>query len=63
MAKIAILGAGVMGSSMSVPASAAGHDIALIGTPLDEVIIKSIQRKRWFENIKVNTYSVIYDHF
>ena len=43
MAKIAILGAGVMGSSMSVPASAAGHDIALIGTPLDEVIIKSIQ--------------------
>ena len=59
MAKIAILGAGVMGSSMSVPASAAGHDIALIGTPLDEVIIKSIQSSLSHPSLSVKLPSEI----
>ncbi len=42
MAEIAILGAGVMGSAMAVPAGARGHRIALVGTHLDEDIVRSV---------------------
>ena len=42
MADIAILGAGVMGSAMSVPAAARGHRIALVGTHLDAAIVRSV---------------------
>lgn len=42
MARIAILGAGVMGSAMAVPAARAGHRVDLVGTPLDEAIIRSV---------------------
>jgi len=42
MGKVAILGAGVMGSAMAVPAAAMGHEIALIGTPLDDEIVRSV---------------------
>ena len=43
MARIVILGAGVMGSAMAVPSAAKSHDIDLIGTHLDEEIIRSVQ--------------------
>jgi glycerol-3-phosphate dehydrogenase (NAD(P)+) len=46
MAKIVILGAGVMGSAMAVVASDRGHSVALVGTPLDEEILRSIEEKR-----------------
>src|SRR6266536_6117518 len=39
MAKIVILGAGVMGSAMTLPAAHAGNRITLFGTHLDEEII------------------------
>ena len=42
MARIAILGAGVMGSAMAVPAGACGHEIDLVGTHLDEAIVQSV---------------------
>jgi glycerol-3-phosphate dehydrogenase (NAD(P)+) len=42
LADIAILGAGVMGSAMAVPAAAQGHRIALVGTHLDEDIVRSV---------------------
>lgn len=42
MARIAILGAGVMGSAMAVPAGARGHHIDLVGTHLDEDIVRSV---------------------
>ena len=42
MARIAILGAGVMGSAMAVPAGALGHQIDLVGTHLDEAIVRSV---------------------
>ncbi len=35
MANILILGAGVMGSALAVPASDNGHAVTLVGTPLD----------------------------
>jgi glycerol-3-phosphate dehydrogenase (NAD(P)+) len=43
MAEIVILGAGVMGSAMTLPAAAGGHRIALLGTHLDEEIIRSVE--------------------
>ncbi|MDR1569856.1 MAG: glycerol-3-phosphate dehydrogenase [Oscillospiraceae bacterium] len=38
--KIVIVGAGMMGSAMSHPAAYNGHDIRIIGTPLDADIIR-----------------------
>jgi glycerol-3-phosphate dehydrogenase (NAD(P)+) len=43
MGRIVILGAGVMGSAMCLPAAAAGHGIDLVGTHLDEEIVRSVQ--------------------
>ncbi|HET6414165.1 MAG TPA: hypothetical protein VFG53_19060 [Anaeromyxobacter sp.] len=42
MAEIVILGAGVMGSAMAFPATAAGHSVRLVGTHLDQAIIESV---------------------
>lgn len=39
MAVITIVGAGMMGSAMSFPARANGHDVRLVGTHLDKAII------------------------
>ena len=36
MAVITILGAGVMGSSMAMPACDRGHEVRLVGTHLDQ---------------------------
>jgi glycerol-3-phosphate dehydrogenase (NAD(P)+) len=44
MAKIVILGAGVMGSALSVPAADNGHAVTLVGSPLDDDIIARIRR-------------------
>ncbi|WP_395685476.1 hypothetical protein [Aestuariivirga sp.] len=43
MSRIAILGAGVMGSAMCLPAHDRGHQIHLVGTHLDREIIDSIK--------------------
>ncbi len=37
--KITIIGAGMMGSALAFPARENGHEVALVGTPLDEEII------------------------
>ena len=39
MKTIAIIGAGMMGSAMSIPAREGGHEVRLVGTPLDRDII------------------------
>src|SRR5438034_9696904 len=39
MARIAVLGAGVMGTALTFPLADNGHDIRLIGTHLDDTII------------------------
>ncbi|TCM52696.1 glycerol-3-phosphate dehydrogenase (NAD(P)+) [Rhizobium sp. PP-F2F-G48] len=43
MAHILILGAGVMGTALAVPASDNGHDVVLAGTPLDAATIARMQ--------------------
>lgn len=42
MARIVILGAGVMGSAMALPAAHGGNAVALVGTHLDEDIVRSV---------------------
>lgn len=42
MAEIVILGAGVMGSAMSLPAAHGDDRISLVGTHLDEEIVRSV---------------------
>jgi glycerol-3-phosphate dehydrogenase (NAD(P)+) len=44
MAVITILGAGVMGSAMTLPAADRGHDVRLVGTHLDSEIIDSVKQ-------------------
>ncbi|GAK55601.1 putative NAD-dependent glycerol-3-phosphate dehydrogenase [Candidatus Vecturithrix granuli] len=44
MAKIVILGAGVMGSAFSLPLSDAGQQVRLVGTHLDRAWIEAIRR-------------------
>lgn len=43
MSTVTILGAGVMGSSMSLPARDRGHAVHLVGTHLDREIIDSVK--------------------
>lgn len=42
MAKILVLGAGMMGSALTVPLASRGHDVRLVGTHLDGEIVKSL---------------------
>ncbi len=44
MAKVAVVGAGMMGSAMTMPLSDRGHEVRLVGTHLDEAIVASVQR-------------------
>ena len=44
MAIITIVGAGMMGSALAFPARENGHDVRLVGTHLDQEIIKTAQR-------------------
>ena len=43
MARIAIVGAGMMGSALAFPARENGNDVRLVGTPLDDDIISCCQ--------------------
>jgi glycerol-3-phosphate dehydrogenase (NAD(P)+) len=43
MAKIVILGAGMMGTAFSWPLADRGHDVCLVGTHLDDEIVRSIE--------------------
>jgi len=44
MAAITIIGAGMMGSAMSVPARDNGHQVRLVGTHLDREIIQTLRK-------------------
>ena len=43
MSVIAIVGAGMMGSALSAPFVANGHEVRLVGTPLDHDIIVALK--------------------
>ena len=44
MKKVAIIGSGMMGSALAFPLCENGHEVALIGTPLDREIIENCQK-------------------
>lgn len=44
MAVIAIVGAGMMGSALAVPFVATGHEVRLVGTPLDGELLEALKR-------------------
>ena len=46
MSVIAIVGAGMMGSALCVPLADRGHDVRLIGTPLDGAIVDALATGR-----------------
>jgi len=46
MSVITIVGAGMMGSAMSIPARDNGHTVRIVGTPLDREIIDHARRYR-----------------
>ena len=53
MARIAILGAGVMGSAMAVPLAYGGHAVDLVGTHLDGAIIDAVRLGHAHPGLKV----------
>ncbi len=59
MAKVVILGAGVMGSAMAVVTADNGHNVALVGTHLDEEIISSIERTSLHPRLRVRLPSSV----
>ena len=44
MSVITIVGAGMMGSAMSIPSSDNGHKVRIVGTPLDREIIEEAKK-------------------
>ena len=52
MAIITIVGSGMMGSAIGIPASENGHEVRLVGTPLDREIIEHARATGWHLNMR-----------
>ncbi len=52
MAKVTILGAGLMGTAVAWPLVDNGHEVRLVGTHLDGAIIKSCLDRGWHPKLK-----------
>jgi glycerol-3-phosphate dehydrogenase (NAD(P)+) len=52
MAVITVVGAGYMGSALTFPASDNGHEVRLVGTHLDEEIIRSCRENGFHPKLK-----------
>lgn len=50
--KIVIIGSGMMGSAMAVPALDNGHSVVLVGTPLDTEIIDGLKENNYHKTLK-----------
>jgi glycerol-3-phosphate dehydrogenase (NAD(P)+) len=59
MTKAVILGAGVMGSAMSLPFCDNGMKVTLVGTHLDSAIIQSVRQSRLHPKLKVTLPSQV----
>ncbi|GAA1374817.1 NAD(P)H-dependent glycerol-3-phosphate dehydrogenase [Luteococcus sanguinis] len=62
MTKIAVLGAGVMATALTVPLADNGHDVHLVGTHLDEAIIDSIAANHVHPVLEVEIPSNVIPH-
>ena len=52
MSVITIVGAGMMGSALSVPACDNGHTVRLVGTHLDREIIDAVRNTHWHPTMR-----------
>src|SRR5215470_15063859 len=52
MAVITVIGSGQMGSAMSFPARDNGHEVRLVGSPLDREIIEEAAKTGMHKNLK-----------
>lgn len=52
MSVITIVGAGMMGSAMSVPAKDNGHEVRVVGTPLDVEIVNELKKSGYHITMK-----------
>ncbi len=52
MARVTIIGAGMMGTAMCWPSADRDHEVRLVGTPLDEDAIRSIRETRVHPNLE-----------
>jgi len=52
MSIVTIVGAGMMGSAMCIPAVDNGHEVRLVGTPLDREIITEAQETGYHKTLK-----------
>ena len=59
MSIITIVGAGMMGSAMSIPAADNGHEVRIVGSPLDREIIDRVKQDGYHITLKRQLPSVI----
>ena len=52
MSVFTIIGAGMMGSAMSFPLRDNGHEVRIVGTPLDEAVVEGLRRDDFHINMK-----------
>ena len=53
MANILVIGAGVMGTAITIPAVDNGHKAKIIGTPLDQELINNIKEKSYHPKLDI----------
>ncbi|MEQ9325096.1 MAG: hypothetical protein RIF41_38370, partial [Polyangiaceae bacterium] len=53
MAVFTVLGAGMMGSALCVPLVDRGHEVRLVGTPLDGAIVEGLERDHVHPTLKL----------
>jgi len=63
MSEVVILGAGVMGSAMSMPLADNGHRVRLVGTHRDSDIIESVNRNHYHPRLKVHLPKTVTGHY
>ena len=52
MKKLVFIGSGMMASAMSIPANENGHEIRLVGSPLDDDIIREGKETDYHNTLK-----------
>ena len=64
MSVITVIGSGQMASALSFPLRENGHEVRLVGTPLDREIIEELRKSRYHKNLKrtlpegIKTYQI-----
>ena len=59
MSRILVLGAGMMGAAITVPAADNAHTIDLVGTPFDTAIIQSLKDTGWHAGLETQLSSQV----